>query len=41
MEYKDFLIDAIDIVLSWNISDEAIADAVIAQANLMAGSYLD
>ncbi len=41
MEYKDFLIDAIDIVLSWNISDEAIADAVISQASLMAGECSD
>jgi len=37
MNYQNYLIDATNAVLDWDISDEALADAVIAQAGLMAG----
>ena len=37
MNYQDLIHDAIDVVLAWEISDEAFADAVQAQACLMAG----
>jgi hypothetical protein len=35
------MINAIDIVLAWDLSDIGLADAVSAQANLMAGYYFD
>lgn len=41
MHRHDFLLDAVDVVLSWNLSDEAFSDAVGAQAELMAGCYFD
>lgn len=37
MTYQNYLIDAANLVLDWDIPDEALADAVIAQAGLMAG----
>ena len=38
MSFQDSLIDAIEVVLDcWEIPDEAFADAVRAQACLMAG----
>ena len=37
MYYQHFLIDAVNEVLAWDISDEALADAVRAQTGLMAG----
>ena len=37
MNFQDLLIDAIDVVLSWDLPDEVLADAVKAQACLMAG----
>ncbi len=36
MNYQNCLIDAIDVVLAWDIPEEAFADAVQAQAGLMA-----
>ncbi|MDO8291088.1 MAG: hypothetical protein Q7T44_17885 [Parvibaculum sp.] len=33
--------DAIDVVLAWDIPDEAFGDAVQAQATLMAGGCSD
>jgi hypothetical protein len=37
MDYQNFLIDAVNQVLAWDIPDEALPDAVIAQAGIMAG----
>ncbi len=37
MPYQNFLLDAVNEVLTWDIPDEALADAVKAQAGLMAG----
>jgi len=36
-EYENFLIDALDMVATWDLPDEDLADAVLAQARLMAG----
>ena len=38
MNYQDLIHDAIDVVLAREIPDEAFADAVQAQACLMAGT---
>lgn len=34
---QNYLIDALDIVLGWNISDELLPLALVDQAKLMAG----
>ena len=34
---QNYLIDALDIVLGWNISDELLPLALVNQAQLMAG----
>lgn len=36
MQYQNYLLDAINEVLTWDIPDEALPDVVIAQASLMA-----
>ena len=36
MNYQNYLIDAINDVLSWDIPDESLAEAVTAQASMMA-----
>ncbi|CAE6506048.1 conserved hypothetical protein [Nitrosomonas nitrosa] len=36
MQYQNYLLDAVNEVLTWDIPDEALRDAVIAQASLMA-----
>lgn len=41
MNCQNYLLDAIDQVLAWNLSDEALADAVKAQARVMARCGLD
>ncbi|WP_239290781.1 hypothetical protein [Candidatus Nitrotoga sp. 1052] len=41
MNTQNFLLDAIDVVLAWDISDEAFADAVIAQTRFMARANHD
>ena len=37
MYLQDLIHDAIDVVLAWELPDEAVGDAVRAQAELMAG----
>ena len=37
MNYQSICLDAIETVLAWDLPDEALADAVQAQASLMAG----
>ena len=37
MSYQNYLIDAVNNVLDWDIPDEAFSDAVKSQACLMAG----
>lgn len=41
MNYYDCLTTAIDVVLAWDIPDEAIGEAVTAQAQLLAHSCID
>lgn len=41
MNTQNYLIDAIEVVLAWDISDEAFADAVIAQSGFMAKTNPD
>ena len=41
MYLPDLIVDAIDVVLDWDIPDEAFGEAVKAQASLMAGSCAD
>ena len=36
-DYEDMLIEAIDLVSAWKLPDEELADALNAQARLMAG----
>jgi hypothetical protein len=36
-DYQDYLLDALEMVLPWDLPDEDLADAVNAQARLMAG----
>ncbi len=38
---EDYILDALDIVTSWGIPDDEIADAANAQAHLMAGRCPD
>ena len=35
--YEDMLIEALDLVSAWDLPEEDLADAVNAQARLMAG----
>ena len=37
----DYILDALEMVSAWNIPDGELADAVIAQARLMAGVHPD
>ncbi len=41
MHFLDQIHDAIDVVLGWEIPDEAFPDAVQAQASYMAGIHPD
>jgi len=41
MSYHSCLLEAIDKILAWDISEEAFAEAVHAQACLMAGINRD
>ncbi len=40
-EYADLIVDAIETVLSWDVSDECLPDAVIDRARLLAGASTD
>ena len=37
LTYQDYILDALEMVLPWNLPDEDLPDAVNAQARLMAG----
>ena len=37
LTYQHYLLDALELVLPWDLPDEDLADAVNAQARLMAG----
>ena len=38
---EDYIADALEIVSSWDVSDDEFADTVNAQARLMAGIHPD
>lgn len=38
---QNVLLNAVDVVLGWDLSDDGFAQAVTAQACLMAGCYFD
>ena len=38
---EDYILDALELVSAWDIPDEDLADAVNAQARLMAGTRPD
>ena len=37
----DYILDALEMVSAWNLPDDELADAVNAQARLMAGIHPD
>lgn len=37
MNYQNYLLDAVDVVLAWEVPEESFAEVVNAQACLMAG----
>jgi hypothetical protein len=41
MQFEDYIPDALEVVSAWDIPDEDFADAVNAQAQLMAGVLPD
>jgi len=41
MDYEDYIADALDMVLAWDLPEECLPDAVNAQARLMAGLFPD
>ena len=41
MNTQNFILDAIDVVLAWDISDEAFTDAVAAQSAFIARTNPD
>ena len=38
---EDYILDALELVSAWNLPDDELADAVNAQARLMAGIHPD
>jgi hypothetical protein len=41
MHPEDYIVEALDTVSAWDLPDEDLADAVNAQARLMAGIHPD
>jgi hypothetical protein len=41
MDYEDYIPDALELVLAWDLPDDALAEAANQQAKLMAGLYPD
>jgi hypothetical protein len=41
MDFESYIPEALDLVLAWDLPEEALADAVNDQAKLMAGLYPD
>ena len=43
MPYENLILDAIDVVLSWNLSEAALSQSgvVQAEASLLAGCYFE
>ena len=41
MPYENLILDAIDVVLSWELPDDALSGVVQAEASLLAGCYFE
>jgi hypothetical protein len=41
MQFEDYILEALEMVSAWDLSDQEFADAVNAQARLMAGDHSD
>jgi hypothetical protein len=41
MDLENYIPEALDLVLAWDLPEDALADAVNEQAKLMAGLYPD
>ena len=41
MDYEDYIPEALDLVLAWDLPEDTLAQAVNEQAKLMAGMYPD
>lgn len=41
MPYENLILDAIDVVLSWELPDEALSGAIQAKASQLAGCYFE
>ena len=41
MDYEDYIQEALEFVLAWDLPEECLPDAVNDQAKLMAGLYPD
>jgi len=39
MDYEDYISEALELVLAWDLPEDVLADAVNDQARLMAGYY--
>jgi hypothetical protein len=39
MDHEQYIFEALDLVLAWDLPEEAIAEAANQQAKLMAGYY--
>ena len=39
MDYESYIPEALELVLAWDLPDDALADAANQQARLMAGIY--
>jgi len=39
MDYEDYISEALELVLAWDLPEDTLADAVNEQAKLMAGYY--
>jgi hypothetical protein len=41
MDYEDYIPDALELVLAWDLPEETLAEAVNEQAKLMAGYHTE
>jgi hypothetical protein len=41
MDHEQYIVEALDLVLAWDLPEDALAEAANQQARLMAGLYPD
>ena len=41
MDYEDYIAEALELVLAWDLPEDALAEAVNEQAKLMAGYHAE